>query len=76
MKELTGADEIEDEADKMRFICSCIVDSVKEGGSVLIPSGRFGVVFPLLEHICDFLGPLKMKVHMDKFDHLLVTLQS
>jgi integrator complex subunit 9 len=76
LDELTAADEIE-EADKMHFICSCIVDSVKEGGSVLIPSGRLGVVLPLLEHICDFLGSFKMKVYMDKLNHYFpVTLQS
>ncbi|KAF3337374.1 integrator complex subunit 9 [Carex littledalei] len=62
VQKLTGADEIEDEAEKMHFILSCIVDSVKEGGSVLIPSGRFGVIFALLEHICDFLSSLNMKV--------------
>ncbi|XP_078169753.1 integrator complex subunit isoform X3 [Carex rostrata] len=59
---LIGADEIEDEAEKIHFILSCIVDSVKEGGSVLIPSGRFGVIFALLEHIGDFLGSLNLKV--------------
>lgn len=66
VQKLTGADEIEDEAEKIHFILSCIVNSVKEGGSVLIPSGRFGVIFALLEHICDFLGSLNMKVHMDQ----------
>ncbi|KAJ3708642.1 hypothetical protein LUZ61_012347 [Rhynchospora tenuis] len=60
--ELSGGDELEAESDKMHFICSCIIDSVKDGGSVLIPSGRFGVVFPLLEHICNSFGRLNMKV--------------
>ncbi|KAJ4810057.1 Integrator complex subunit 9 [Rhynchospora pubera] len=62
MDELSGNDELEAENEKMHFICSCIVDSVKKGGSALIPSGRFGVVLPLLEHICNLFDSLNMKV--------------
>ncbi|KAL0910992.1 hypothetical protein M5K25_019091 [Dendrobium thyrsiflorum] len=54
--------EILEENDKMSFITSYIIDSVREGGSVLIPIGRLGVALQLLEQISDLLKSLSMEV--------------
>nr|XP_043610912.1 integrator complex subunit 9 isoform X2 [Erigeron canadensis] len=43
------SDESSEEMEKLNFICSCSMDSVKAGGSVLVPIGRLGVVLQLLE---------------------------
>ncbi|XP_030477232.1 uncharacterized protein LOC115694254 [Syzygium oleosum] len=48
---LLHADESSEETDKLNFICSCAVDAVKAGGSVLIPIGRLGIILQLLEQI-------------------------
>ncbi|XP_020592966.1 integrator complex subunit 9 homolog [Phalaenopsis equestris] len=54
--------EILEENDKMSFITSYIVDSVREGGSVLIPIGQLGTVLQLLEQISDLLKSLSLEV--------------
>ncbi|XP_057521916.1 uncharacterized protein LOC130801956 isoform X2 [Amaranthus tricolor] len=48
---LEDPDESSNEDQKLAFICSCVIDSFKAGGSVLIPIGRIGVVLQLLELI-------------------------
>ncbi|KAJ3669342.1 hypothetical protein LUZ60_011292 [Juncus effusus] len=62
MENLTGTDEIQEEREKMQFISSCIVESVRAGGSVLIPLFRLGIILPLLEHISDSLDSFNIKV--------------
>ncbi|RVW28095.1 Integrator complex subunit 9-like [Vitis vinifera] len=48
---LLSTSESLEEMEKLNFICSCIIDSVKAGGSVLIPIGRLGIILQLLELI-------------------------
>ncbi|CAO2816206.1 unnamed protein product [Amaranthus hypochondriacus] len=48
---LDDPDESSNEDQKLAYICSCVIDSFKAGGSVLIPIGRIGVVLQLLELI-------------------------
>ncbi|MQM15461.1 hypothetical protein Taro_048409 [Colocasia esculenta] len=58
------ADNIEtsSELEKLDFICSCAIDTVRGGGSVLIPIGRLGIILQLLEKISEFLESSKLKV--------------
>ncbi|CAL9751914.1 unnamed protein product [Musa acuminata subsp. burmannicoides] len=60
--QLFGTDETSDEIEKISFICSCIIDSLEGGGSVLIPIGRLGTVLLLLEQISDSLESFNLKV--------------
>ncbi|KAL6616579.1 hypothetical protein ACP70R_038849 [Stipagrostis hirtigluma subsp. patula] len=55
-------DDIIEEIERISFICSCIIDAIKSGGSVLIPIGRIGVTLLLLEHISEMLHSSSMKV--------------
>nr|DAD43115.1 TPA_asm: hypothetical protein HUJ06_001345 [Nelumbo nucifera] len=41
--------------DKLDFICSCAIDSVEEGGPVLVPIGCLGIILQLLEQISQSL---------------------
>ncbi|XP_048140701.1 integrator complex subunit 9 isoform X2 [Rhodamnia argentea] len=59
---LLHADESSEEMDKLNFICSCAVDAVKAGGSVLIPIGRLGIMLQLLEQISICLESSQHKV--------------
>lgn len=59
---LLNADDSLEEMEKLAFISSCIIDSVKAGGSALIPIGRLGIVLQLLECISRALESLNMKV--------------
>lgn len=52
---LLNTDERTEEMEKLDFICSCLVDSVKVGGSVLIPIVRLGIILQLLEQISSSL---------------------
>ncbi|VVA28907.1 PREDICTED: integrator complex subunit [Prunus dulcis] len=63
-KSLLNVDEGLEERDKLAFICSCVIDSVKAGGSVLIPISRLGIVLLLLEHISTSLDVSTLKVPM------------
>ncbi|KAM0024434.1 putative metallo-beta-lactamase, Beta-Casp domain, integrator complex subunit 9 [Helianthus debilis subsp. tardiflorus] len=47
--ELQDFDESSEEMEKLNFICSCSMNAVKAGGSVLIPIGRLGIILQLLE---------------------------
>lgn len=60
---LLSSDEYLEEMDKLDFICSCSMDSIKAGGSVLIPIGRLGVILQLLERFALHLASENMKVH-------------
>uniref|UniRef100_A0A1D1XDH8 Integrator complex subunit 9 n=1 Tax=Anthurium amnicola TaxID=1678845 RepID=A0A1D1XDH8_9ARAE len=55
-------DMSEEEMDKINFICSCVMDTVKREGSVLIPIGRLGIILELLEKISWFLESSELKV--------------
>lgn len=61
-KLLMDNSEILEENDKLNFITCSISDCIREGGSVLIPIGRFGVVLQLLEQISDLLVSLSLEV--------------
>ncbi|KAK1284517.1 hypothetical protein QJS10_CPB21g00487 [Acorus calamus] len=61
---LTGNDEISEELDKLSFISSCVMNCSREGGSVLIPIGRLGIVLQLLELISMALASLNLKIPM------------
>ncbi|CAA6662092.1 unnamed protein product [Spirodela intermedia] len=49
---------------KINFISSCVVETAKGGGSVLIPIGRLGIILQLLEVISQALEALELKVPM------------
>ncbi|KAL9233810.1 hypothetical protein vseg_008759 [Gypsophila vaccaria] len=52
LESLLNSDESsEEEEQKLTFICSCAIDSVKAGSSVLIPIGRIGIILELLEQM-------------------------
>ncbi|KAL2898305.1 Integrator complex subunit 9-like protein [Bienertia sinuspersici] len=51
LQSLIDSDESSEEEQKLSYICSYAIDSLKVGGSVLIPSGRVGVVLQLLEQL-------------------------
>ncbi|CAA0809361.1 Unknown protein [Striga hermonthica] len=59
---LLNDDEYLEEMEKLDFICSCSVDSIKAGGSVLIPIGRLGVILQLLDRFALNLSSANMKV--------------
>uniref|UniRef100_A0A5B7BS94 Beta-Casp domain-containing protein n=1 Tax=Davidia involucrata TaxID=16924 RepID=A0A5B7BS94_DAVIN len=61
-KSLLHTDESLEEMEKLAFICSCAMDSVKAGSSVLIPIGRLGIVLQLLEQISFSLESSNLKV--------------
>nr|CAB3479190.1 unnamed protein product [Digitaria exilis] len=59
---LCNNDDIKEEIERISYICSCIVDAIKSGGSVLIPIGRLGVILLLLELISEMLHSSSIKV--------------
>jgi integrator complex subunit 9 len=59
---LLNADEPAEEFEKMAFVCSCSLDSLRAGGSVLIPIGRLGIMLQLLEQISISLRSSDLKV--------------
>ncbi|KAL3654735.1 hypothetical protein CASFOL_001470 [Castilleja foliolosa] len=61
---LCNDDEYLEEMEKLDFICSCSMDAIKAGGSVLIPIGRLGVVLQLLERFALDSASENMKVPM------------
>ena len=54
--------ETVEESEKLYFICSCAIQSVESGGSVLIPINRLGVNLQLLEQISASLDYSDLKV--------------
>ncbi|PIA36111.1 hypothetical protein AQUCO_03400191v1 [Aquilegia coerulea] len=59
---LISSDDSSEEMDKIAFIGSCAIDSVRQGGSVVIPFGRIGIVLLLLEQISMFLESSNIEV--------------
>ncbi|CAM0884250.1 unnamed protein product [Alopecurus aequalis] len=55
-------DDIAEEIERISFICTCITDAIKSGGSVLVPVGRLGVILLILEHISENLHSFDTKV--------------
>lgn len=55
-------DDIKEEIERISYICSCIIDAINSGGSVLIPIGRLGVILLLLELISEMLHSSSIKV--------------
>lgn len=62
MKSLVNTNEITEEMDKLSFICSCAINCVQGGGSVLIPLTRLGIALQLLEQMSLFLESSCLKV--------------
>ncbi|MCD7454502.1 hypothetical protein HAX54_025123 [Datura stramonium] len=56
------SDEYSEEMEKVSFICSCALDTINDGGSVLIPIGRPGVMLQLLENVSLSLDSSNLKV--------------
>ncbi|ONK67500.1 uncharacterized protein A4U43_C05F690 [Asparagus officinalis] len=54
--------ESSEENNKISFICSCVIDSLNEGGSVLIPVGRVGIILVLLEQLSQLLESSNLEV--------------
>ncbi|CAO2172470.1 unnamed protein product [Urochloa humidicola] len=59
---LSNNDDITEEIERTSYICSCIIDAIKSGGSVLIPIGRLGSILLLLELISETLHSSSIKV--------------
>lgn len=59
---LSDPTESAEELEKLSFICSCAIQSVESGGSVLIPINRLGITLQLLEHISASLDYSNLKV--------------
>ncbi|XP_022134134.1 integrator complex subunit 9 homolog isoform X2 [Momordica charantia] len=59
---LSDPTESAEELEKLSFICSCAIQSVESGGSVLIPINRPGITLQLLEHISASLDYSNLKV--------------
>ncbi|XP_004512875.1 uncharacterized protein [Cicer arietinum] len=57
-----NSDENLEEKEKLVFICSCAVESVKDGGSVLIPINRLGTILQLLGEMTTLLEASAMQV--------------
>lgn len=73
---LSNYDESVEEMEKLAFICSCAIDSVKAGGSVLIPINRVGVFLQLLEQIAIFMECSSLKVYNQLFCFKLCYIRS
>ena len=69
---LIDSDDTTEEINKINFICSSVVDSLRGGGSVLIPIGRLGIVLVLLEQISQALEASNLKVLCQKLSPLML----
>ncbi|KAK1405655.1 Beta-Casp domain-containing protein [Heracleum sosnowskyi] len=58
---LLKLDDGVEEVEKLGFLGSCSIDSIKAGGSVIIPIGRLGVILQLLEQIAHSLEVSNIK---------------
>lgn len=54
--------ESSEEVEKLNFICTCSIDSVRAGGSVLITVDRLGILLQLLEQLSIFLESSNLRV--------------
>lgn len=61
---LVNDDEYMEEMEKLNFISSCAMDSLKVGGSVLIPIERLGMILQLLERFAHDMVSSDVKVHV------------
>ncbi|KAI3947883.1 hypothetical protein MKX01_034548 [Papaver californicum] len=61
-KSLVNTGESSEEMDKLAYLCFHAIESVRAGGSVLIPIGRLGIVLQLLEQISLSLESSNLKV--------------
>ncbi|RDX72424.1 Integrator complex subunit 9, partial [Mucuna pruriens] len=57
-----NSDENSEEKEKLVFICSCAIECIKVGGSVLIPIDRLGTMLLLLEEMATSLEASDIKV--------------
>ncbi|KAL1338780.1 hypothetical protein HN51_033372 [Arachis hypogaea] len=57
-----NAKEDSEEMEKLAFICSCAIESIKGGGSVFIPINQFGIFLQLLEEVSKAIDASAMKV--------------
>uniref|UniRef100_I1P9D4 Metallo-beta-lactamase domain-containing protein n=1 Tax=Oryza glaberrima TaxID=4538 RepID=I1P9D4_ORYGL len=71
IKFLCSNDDIAEEIERISFICSCIIDAINSGGSVLIPIGRIGIILLLLEHMSETLHSSNMKVICGPCNHIV-----
>lgn len=61
-KYLLDSSEYTEEMEKIDFLCSCVLESVNAGGSVLIPIGRPGIMLQLMENVGLSLDSSNLKV--------------
>lgn len=59
---LLDQNESLEEMEKLAFICSCAIDSIKAGGSVLVTISRLGITLQLLEMMAVFLESSSLNV--------------
>ncbi|KAG6389782.1 hypothetical protein SASPL_151256 [Salvia splendens] len=60
---LLSTDDYLEEIDKLDIICSCSMDSIKAGGSILISTEHLGIILQLLERYEFHTTSKNMKVH-------------
>ncbi|KAJ1414054.1 Ribonuclease Z/Hydroxyacylglutathione hydrolase-like [Sesbania bispinosa] len=58
-----NSDQDSEEKEKLAFICSCAIECVEVGGSVLIPINQLGTMLQLLEEMTTSFEALAMKVY-------------
>ncbi|XAR62520.1 hypothetical protein NMG60_11017305 [Bertholletia excelsa] len=59
---LLNVDENAEELEKLAFLSSSVIETVRTGGSVLLPIGRLGIVLQLLEIISSSMESSNLKV--------------
>lgn len=69
---LLNKDESLEEQEKLSYLCYCAIDSLKVGGSVLIPINRLGTLLQLLEQISASLESSTLKVALTFFSFLFL----
>ncbi|KAI5410783.1 hypothetical protein KIW84_056065 [Lathyrus oleraceus] len=67
-----NSDEDLEEKEKLVFICSCAIECVKDGGSVLIPINRLGTILQLLEEMTTLLEASATEVPSFCFDMFFI----
>ena len=72
VESLLYTDDSLEEQEKLSYLCYCAIDSLKVGGSVLIPINRLGTLLQLLEQISASLESSTLKVALTFFSFLLL----
>ena len=72
VESLLYTDDSLEEQEKLSYLCYCAIDSLKVGGSVLIPINRLGTLLQLLEQISASLESSTLKVALSFFSFLLL----